>query len=293
MSKWSLIIVIFLLVLLTQGVYAIHISEEFQFEEKDLTVLDKSPRLMEEKNLELKIEEIPVNQIKEHTVKQGESLWNIARGYNIDMDTLIGANDINDIDTIRPGDKITILPIKGILYKVNPGESISSVINKFDISLDKVISANGIQDTEPITPGTMLLLPGAKPKFGYKDRIKKRFIRPVPGHISSHFGRRWGKMHEGVDFPVCTGTSVKAAGSGRVTYSGWVRGYGKTIIIEHQQGFKTLYAHNSQLLVQTGKYVSVGEIIAKSGNTGNSTGPHLHFEVQVNGRPVNPINYFR
>jgi murein DD-endopeptidase MepM/ murein hydrolase activator NlpD len=84
---------------------------------------------------------------------------------------------------------------------------------------------------------------------------------------------------------------VKASGEGRVVYSGWARGYGKTIIIEHQKGMRTLYAHNSKLIVNTGDRVSKGDLIAKSGNTGNTTGPNVHFEVQVNGRPVDPLSY--
>ncbi len=233
------------------------------------------------------------DQIQEYRVQEGDSLWTIASKHKIDIDTLIGANDISNMNKIKPGELIKILPVKGILYKIGPGENLSSISKRFEISIQELVNANQISDPDRVEPGKMLVLPGAKPEFGYKDRLEKLFIKPIFARISSSFGRRWGKMHEGIDFSVPIGTSVKAAGDGRVIYSGWARGYGQTVIIEHQKGLKTLYAHNTRLLVSVGEWVIRGEIISKSGNTGTTTGPNLHFEVQVNGRPVNPIGYLR
>ena len=234
-----------------------------------------------------------LEQIKVHTVKKGENLWSIADKYDINIDTLIGANDISNMNKIRPGEKIKILPIKGILYNLSPGENLSYLANKFNINLDKIIEVNHIQNPDKVREGTTLLLPGAVPEFSYKDRLEQMLIHPVYARISSHYGRRWGRMHEGIDYAVNIGTSIKSAASGTVVYSGRASGYGLLVIIRHQKGLKTLYAHNSKLLVNVGEYVRRGEIISRSGNTGNSTGPHLHFEVQVNGRPANPINYLR
>ncbi len=234
-----------------------------------------------------------LEQIKVHTVKKGENLWSIANKYGIDIDTLIGANDISNMNEIRPGEKINILPIKGILYNLSPGENLSYLANKFNIDIEKIIEVNHIQNPDKVREGTTLLLPGAVPEFSYKDRLEQMLIQPVYARISSYYGMRWGRMHEGIDYAVNIGTSVKSAGSGTVVYSGRASGYGLLVIIQHQKGLKTLYAHNSKLLVDVGDYVRRGEIISKSGNTGNSTGPHLHFEVQVNGRPANPINYLR
>ncbi len=236
---------------------------------------------------------ILIDQIQEYRVKTGDSLWTIASKHKIDIDTLIGANDISNMNRIKPGELIKILPVKGILYKIGPGENLSSISNRFEISIQKIVKANQINDPDQVEPGKMLILPNAKPEFGYRDRLEKLFIKPIFARLSSSFGRRWGKMHEGIDFSAPIGTSVKAAGDGRVIYSGWARGYGETVIIEHQKGLKTLYAHNSKLLVNIGEWVNRGKLIAKSGNTGTTTGPNLHFEVQVNGRPVNPISYLR
>ena len=117
---------------------------------------------------------------------------------------------------------------------------------------------------------------------------------PVSGTISSGFGWRRGPFggssehHDGVDIPARTGTQIRAAGGGTVTFAGWRNGHGITVIINHGNGISTLYAHNTRNLVTVGQRVSRGDVIAQVGSTGRSTGPHLHFEVHVNGRPVNP-----
>jgi len=234
-----------------------------------------------------------MEQIEFHIVQPGETLWSIAQKHNINIDTLIGANNIDNMNRIKPGDSLSILPIKGILYKIGPGQSIDSLANNFDIESSAIRNSNNIGFNEKVESGRLVLLPGVKPEFGYQDRLEKMLIAPVNARISSYYGRRWGRMHEGVDYAVYIGTSIRAAGAGRVVYSGWASGYGKAVIIEHRKGLRTLYAHNSQLLVSVGEFVERNEVISKSGNTGNSTGPHLHFEVQINSRAVNPLNYLR
>ncbi|MGN0342358.1 MAG: peptidoglycan DD-metalloendopeptidase family protein [Roseburia sp.] len=120
------------------------------------------------------------------------------------------------------------------------------------------------------------------------------FIWPLNSPvISSTFGERWGRMHEGVDFACPEGTPVMAALGGTVTYVGWINGYGNCVMIRHDDGTSTRYAHNSELLVEEGQTVVQGEIISLSGNTGNSTGPHLHFEILVDGEPVDPLEYLQ
>lgn len=116
-------------------------------------------------------------------------------------------------------------------------------------------------------------------------------IWPVNGPLTSGFGYRWGRMHEGVDIGVGTGTPVAAAASGRVITAGWAGGYGNLVVIDHGGGIATAYGHNSKLLVTNGQQVAQGQIVALSGSTGHSTGPHVHFEVRVNGAAVNPVPY--
>ncbi len=114
---------------------------------------------------------------------------------------------------------------------------------------------------------------------------------PVSGPVTSGFGFRWGRMHEGIDIGVPSGTPVHAAAAGTVVYAGSLGGYGNIVVIDHGNGISTAYAHNSSLSVAQGASVGAGSVIALSGNTGHSTGPHVHFEVRVDGAPVDPTGY--
>ena len=116
-------------------------------------------------------------------------------------------------------------------------------------------------------------------------------IWPVQGPITSPFGMRWGRMHEGIDIGVPYGTPIHAAASGTIIYAGWMSGYGNLIVIDHGGGLATAYGHQSALAVGNGGTVSQGEVIGYVGCTGHCFGPHLHFEVRVNGQPVDPLGY--
>ncbi|MBA2293508.1 MAG: peptidoglycan DD-metalloendopeptidase family protein [Actinobacteria bacterium] len=114
---------------------------------------------------------------------------------------------------------------------------------------------------------------------------------PVSGPVTSGFGMRWGRMHEGIDIAVGSGTSVRASAAGSVIYAGWLGGYGNLVVVDHGGGLSTAYAHNSSFASSVGQTVVAGEVVAYSGNTGNSSGPHVHFEVRVNGSAVDPLGY--
>lgn len=122
--------------------------------------------------------------------------------------------------------------------------------------------------------------------------VPPKYIEPVTDYfITSEFGPRWGRNHNGLDMAVCTGTEVKATASGVVTRSSWYNGYGLCVDIDHGDGVTSRYAHLSNPLVEVGQEVVQGECIALSGNTGNSTGPHLHFELIFDGQARNPVEY--
>ena len=116
-------------------------------------------------------------------------------------------------------------------------------------------------------------------------------IWPVSGPVVSPFGMRWGRMHEGIDIAVGYGTPIHAAASGRVVYAGWMSGYGNLVAIDHGNGLSTAYGHQSRIAVSNGQTVSQGQVIGYVGCTGHCFGPHLHFEVRINGTPVDPMGY--
>jgi len=116
-------------------------------------------------------------------------------------------------------------------------------------------------------------------------------IWPINGTISSPFGMRWGRLHAGIDIPASVGTPIRAADSGKVILAGSQGGYGNYTCIQHSGSMSTCYAHQSSIGVSVGQSVSQGQVIGATGNTGNSTGPHLHFEVRINGTPVDPVGY--
>jgi murein DD-endopeptidase MepM/ murein hydrolase activator NlpD len=117
------------------------------------------------------------------------------------------------------------------------------------------------------------------------------FVWPVHGVLTSSFGWRWGRMHEGIDLAVPSGTPVVAAAAGTVIVAGWLGGYGNLVVVDHGNGISTAYGHNTSVAVGVGQSVAQGQLVAYSGNTGHSTGPHVHFEVRVNGSPVDPLGY--
>jgi murein DD-endopeptidase MepM/ murein hydrolase activator NlpD len=117
------------------------------------------------------------------------------------------------------------------------------------------------------------------------------FIWPVNGPVTSGFGMRWGRMHEGIDIGVGYGTPIHAAAAGRVVYAGWMSGYGNLVAIDHGGGISTAYGHQSSIAVSVGQIVAQGETIGYVGCTGHCFGPHLHFEVRINGAPVDPLGY--
>jgi murein DD-endopeptidase MepM/ murein hydrolase activator NlpD len=117
------------------------------------------------------------------------------------------------------------------------------------------------------------------------------FIWPLNGTVTSGYGWRWGRLHEGVDIAAPSGTPIWAAAAGTVIYAGWLGGYGNLVVVDHGNGLATAYAHASALLMSVGQSVGQGETVALVGSTGNSSGPHLHFEVRVNGSAVDPLLY--
>lgn len=169
------------------------------------------------------------------------------------------------------------------------GETLYRVSKMYNTTVDELIEANGIVDHTDIPVGTRLRIPGTVVSGS------SGLAWPLRGKISSPYGPRWGRMHEGIDIPAPRGTAFRAAANGLVIGSAYnlkgYSGYGNVIIIDHGRGIRTLYAHNNKNKVRSGSCIRSGEVIGEVGATGNATGSHLHFEVRKNGQPVNPLNY--
>jgi murein DD-endopeptidase MepM/ murein hydrolase activator NlpD len=232
-------------------------------------------------------------EIRRHVVKKGgESLSSIAMRYKISIDTICGSNNLRTYDPLPAGKALTIPNKDGIIYTMGNGSSIVAVAKKYNVSLEKILVENNLVNSDFIKTGSTLFIPDAKPQ-----NIIKGFIWPTSGRaITCGYGWRVNpfsgtgrEFHPGLDIRAKY-EWIKAAMYGKVTYAGWMGGYGIAIIIAHPDGSKTLYAHLSQTSVQPGQYVKQGQIIAKSGSTGRSTAPHLHFEIIKNNRQLNPYS---
>lgn len=238
--------------------------------------------------------------VKTHTIGEGETLGVIAAKYNIDVDTILGANPTIDEDDLQIGDQLTILPNKGVVHTTDMGDTLWSIANDYGIDIAVIMAANN-KSSENLTIGEKLFVPGGKPLPKAETVVARaehqvsrgsgnRFIWPAQGSLSSHFGYRWGRLHAGIDIADDIGTPVAAAMAGRVASTGWQSGYGYTVVIEHSRGYETLYGHLSEFAVRPGQYVGAGQTVAYMGNTGYSTGPHLHFEVHQDGRVIDPLS---
>ena len=244
-----------------------------------------------------------------YTVVKGDTLWSISQRYDVKMNTIISTNNLKEISRLSIGQKLK-LPITNmdiakaegysqdtaaeeIVYYVKKGESLWSISREYNVKLEAIIAANSITDASKISTGQQLRIPNVP---GARSSICN-FIWPARGRITSPYGMRVisGRkdFHAGIDIGGPTGTNIVAAESGRVSYAGYMRGYGNVIILSHDGGYSTVYGHNSVNLVKKGQYVNKGSVIAKMGSTGNATGPHLHFEIRSSGKPVNPISYLK
>ncbi|MFN3197753.1 MAG: LysM peptidoglycan-binding domain-containing M23 family metallopeptidase [Bradymonadia bacterium] len=196
----------------------------------------------------------------------------------------------------------------GVWYTVSRGDLLSAIAQRHEVPIEDLIELNGIDNPNQLEVGQDLFIYGVdklvkrlaakapkrpKKRPAPRGKGKSRFKWPVKGaRLSSGYGPRWGRMHRGVDFAAKSGTPIYAAAAGTVIYSNnKQRGYGNLILIQHPDQFVTVYAHNRRNLVDEGDEVRQGQRIGEVGSTGRSTGPHLHFEVRVKGKAVDPMAY--
>jgi len=190
---------------------------------------------------------------------------------------------------------------KGVYHRVERGQTAYRIARTYEIDTHSLLEENNIDDPRTLQPGQMLWIPGAKgprdvPPMEFPETssrmVGKRLVMPLNGTISSGFGRRNGRMHEGVDILAPGGTPVRAAGYGVVIYAGRrMRGYGNAIVLDHGDDVTTLYGHLRRIRVKSGDAVAPGSVIGTVGKTGNATTTHLHFELRLGGTEVDPGKY--
>jgi len=228
--------------------------------------------------------------ISVYTVRSGDTLSQIAKMFGVSVNTVVWANNIKN-GVIRPGDSLVILPISGVQHIVKKGDTVASIAKKYSADAREVALFNNLSENAKLAVGDEVTIPDGEmafpASFAPAPRVRGAggptyegyYLRPILG------GRKTQGLHgyNGVDLASYYGAPVFASAEGEVIvarYDGWNGGYGKYIVISHPNGTQTLYSHLSQVITYVGRQVPRGELIGNIGSTGNSTGPHLHFEIR-------------
>lgn len=248
----------------------------------------------------------PINYV----VQRGDSLSAIANKYSITVASILYNNkaELNDdAHRLRPGMTLLLPPVDGLYYTWKEGDTIEKVAGEYKADPEAIIEFPGneidLVDPNDIKPGTLIMIPGGKRELiDWSPPVVTNstcgmvgsgsFIWPVAGEPHTISGNTFSAGHLGVDMTAIEGDVVLAADSGVVTFAGWSQyGYGNMIQIDHCNGYVTLYAHLNAIFVAVGQSAGQGDQIGTAGNTGNSFGAHLHFEIRLGGAAVNPLDY--
>jgi len=241
----------------------------------------------------------PSLRVATYMVRPGDSLWSISQKFNVSIDTLLTANTVKNVHYLRVGGVLRIPNMSGVFYTVKRGDNLSHIATKYSVRVNEIADVNDL-DSSTIHEGQNLFLPGAS--LGDWERASLMgtiFKFPTRGRITSRIGFRTDPFthrrayHTGVDIANSIGTPVYASQYGRVVYTGYKGNYGKTVIIAHPEGYRTLYAHLHKIYVKRGQAIRQGEKVGLLGNTGRSTGPHLHFEIHQNRKILDPLKIMR
>ncbi len=239
----------------------------------------------------------PIQRVHPHQVVSGDTLSGLAARFGITLDTIISFNDIKRARDLRVGRELTIPAASGVRYEVRRGDSLSGIAVRHGVDLSTVLAANAVQG-ELITPGQVLMIPGGRLGENELNRVLGRlFVWPARGRLTSGYGYRNDpftgirKFHNGIDIANAQDTAVVTAMGGSVAMLGYNGNYGRYLIIRHQDGFQTLYAHLHKIVVERGQRVRQGQRVGSMGTTGYSTASHLHFSIFQHGRHVNPVKH--
>lgn len=252
----------------------------------------------------------PPSEVRDYVIKDGDTLSGVADKFDVSIDTIKWANESVDFKKLKPGTVIKVPPVTGLVYKVRPGDTIYSIAKKFESSEQAIVDFpfNTFSDDETfaLVAGQTLIVPDGvmpdapsvtTPRFANvltpdagAVAATGNFVWPGFGRITQ--GYRW--YHPAIDIANRDGGAILAADAGTITVAGWSSaGYGNHVIIDHGNGYTTLYAHLSSLSVVTGQRVARGATLGQMGSTGRSTGTHLHFEIHGPAGKVDPLGYLK
>ena len=256
------------------------------------------------------ISQKPRAEIEEYVVENGDTISSIAKKKDITTDTIKWANNLTS-DQIKPDQKLKILPVSGVSHIVKSGDTLESVAKKYSAEAQAIMDFpfNDVPDDFKLKVGQLLIVPDGVPPQAPITSPRSRpqpqylaqgpnspafiapfgaqFIWPTGGQVSQYFA--W--YHPGVDIANRAGPGIAASDGGVISVAGWPDGYGygNRVVIDHGNGYSSLYAHLSNIYVSVGERVSRGQLIGQMGSTGRSTGTHLHLEIHYKGVPVNPL----
>jgi murein DD-endopeptidase MepM/ murein hydrolase activator NlpD len=233
------------------------------------------------------------------TIRKGDTVYAISRRTGVDPRAIISANNLRPPYVLHPGD--TLILTGGQTYAVRRGDTLYSISRRFGVDMTSLSRANNLRSPYRLAVGQVLKIPGGRASTSPQTALNvalppregSRFLWPVRGDILSGYGPKDGGLHnDGINIKTRRGEPVKAADAGVVVYADdGLKGYGNLILIRHQGGWVTAYAHNDRILVKRGDFVKRGDVISWAGVTGDVTEAQLHFEIRKGTRAVNPISY--
>ena len=257
------------------------------------------------------ISDKPRDRIVTYEVQLGDTVSGMADKFGVSTDTIRWQNNLKSIDAIKPGQIVEILPVTGVMHKVKKGETVYSIADKYESNPQAIVdfpfNTFTNDETFALAIGQELMVPdGVMPEvqlWSPRSYVAQRtpdagvvtasgqFVWPAGGTLT----QRYVWYHKGIDIANRSAPGIVAADSGTVVMAGWPdrSGYGNRVMIDHGNGFVTLYAHLAKTYVVSGQRVNRGDLIGQMGTTGRSTGIHLHFEIRQNDAAVNPLLYLR
>jgi len=239
--------------------------------------------------------------ILRHTVSDGETVSGVAAELGVSVSNLLASNRLFGGSQLQPG-RVLYASQEGVVHTIQRGQTLTDISLTYAVPVETLTSENGLTVSSTIFAGDRILVPGVTATFWddvvrLSNGVPSRFIWPLEGEVVSTFGWRIHPVlenrhhHDGIDIDVPEGTVVHATAGGEVYYYGEQPGYGNVLVIEHAGGYYTMYGHLASAIVSPGRYVEMGQEIAFSGNTGISSGPHLHFEIRNGEFPIDPLRY--